>query len=140
MKRREFITLLGGAVVSGPRARAQQRPGRRSGFSISRLPDAITDRLRGISPGPKRRRLRGRRERGNRLYASPRIEMTGCRSLQPIWFSRGVAVIATAGSPSTFAAKAATTDDPSCLPNRRRPGAAWVGDEPLATGRPPHRN
>jgi putative ABC transport system substrate-binding protein len=54
VKRREFITLLGGEVIAWPlAARAQQPAVPVVGFLDSRLPDAITDRLRGFRQGLK---------------------------------------------------------------------------------------
>src|SRR5262249_1329360 len=52
MKRREFITLLGGAAVAWPlAAHAQQRSLLTIGFLDIRCPDAMADRLRGFRQG-----------------------------------------------------------------------------------------
>jgi putative ABC transport system substrate-binding protein len=52
LKRREFVTLLGGAAA-WPLAAGAQLTMRVIGFLDSRLPDAITDRLRGFRQGLK---------------------------------------------------------------------------------------
>jgi putative ABC transport system substrate-binding protein len=56
IRRREFITLLGGAVAWPLAARAQQGAMPVVGFLSGVLPDGFTERLRGFTPAMSRAR------------------------------------------------------------------------------------
>ena len=112
MRRREFITLLGGAAAAWPlAARAQQPAMPVIGFLRSTsLADAA--HLRDcVPPGPEGSRLRRGPERRDRIPLGGRSSLIGCRLLVADLIRRQVAVIV-GNTPSALAAKAATTTVP----------------------------
>jgi ABC-type uncharacterized transport system substrate-binding protein len=125
IRRREFITLLGGAAVAWPLAAgAQQSAMHMIGYLDSRSPEAVANRLRGFRQGLKES---GYIENENVVIAYRWAENQPHRlqELAADLVRRGVAVIVTAGPPPTFAAKAATTTIPILF---------LVGDDPVRLG------
>jgi len=125
MRRREFISLIGGAAVAWPlAARAQQSAMPVIGFLDTRSPDGMTDRLRAFREGLKDS---GYVERGNMAieYRWAENQLDRLPELAAELVRRQVAVIAATNNAAAVAAKAATTTIPVVF---------LVGEDPVRLG------
>ena len=117
MRRREFMTLLGGAAGMAARARAQQPAMPVIGLLDATSPDTYADLLRAFRVGPEGYRLCRGRERGDRVPlgggSNDRLPALAADLVR-----RQVAVIVTLAGRRRPCGKGGNHDDPDRLHRR----------------------
>jgi putative ABC transport system substrate-binding protein len=125
MKRREFITLLGGAAAGWPvAARAQQPTMPVIGFLGPTTADVLSDRVRGLQQGLKETGF-SVGENLNIVFRLAENRDDRLPDLAADLVRRQVTVIVAASPRAAFAAKAATTKIPIVF---------LIGDDPVRLG------
>src|SRR5262245_30267981 len=125
MRRRQFITLLGGAAVAWPlAARAQQAAMPVIGFLDSRSSDGMTSRLAAFRQGLKEVGL-VEGENVTIIYRWAEDRVDRLPEMASELARQATVIVTTGGPPAAFAAKAATTTIPIVF---------LVGDDPTRLG------
>src|SRR5689334_8234749 len=127
MKRREFITLVGGAAVAWPTAVRAQQAMPVVGFLGSETPDVFASRVRAFRQGLRESGYEeGRNVAIQFQWAGGNYELL--RTLADELVRQKVSVLVAAGStPAILAAQAATAGNPI-------PVVFYVGSDPVANG------
>src|SRR5437870_2300878 len=132
MRRRDFITLIGGTAAAWPLAARAQQPGMPVvGFLEIRSPETIAERLRAFRQGLKETGyVEGENVAIDYRWAE---QMERLSELAADLVRRQVAVIATAaGFGHGAGGQRCYNDDPHRLLCLRRPGQAWSRHQPGA--------
>ena len=126
MRRREFITLLGGAVAVWPLAARAQQGTPVIGFLRSTSANASANLVAAFRRGlAETGYIEGQNIAVDYRWADNRDELLPRLAADLV--RRQCAVIVAGGNGAALAVKAASRDDPNCLLDRRRPDHTRLG-------------